>query len=69
MLFRNQYTSWSQDGEWMYFGSRRSGRWEVWKVSVGGGEPIQVTQDGGQLAFESTDGRFMLYKSISPKVT
>ena len=45
----------------MYFASRRSGRWEVWKVSVGGGEPIQVTQDGGVVAFESTDGKFAYY--------
>ena len=30
-------------------------------MSVGGGEPIQVTQDGGIVAFESTDGKFVYY--------
>ena len=30
-------------------------------MSVGGGEPIQVTEDGGEIAFESTDGKFVYY--------
>ena len=30
-------------------------------MSVGGGEPIQVTQDGGLWPFESTDGKFVYY--------
>ena len=52
-------SSFSPDGNQVAF--RRSGRFEVWKVSVGGGEPIQVTQDGGFWAFESTDEKFVYY--------
>ena len=53
--------SWSGDGEWVYFGSERTGRFEVWKVPAGGGEPVQVTTEGGVIALESPDGRFVYY--------
>ena len=49
--------SFSADGRFVYFGSRRSGAWEIWKVSVHGGEALQVTEEGGIMAFESHDGR------------
>jgi Tol biopolymer transport system component len=29
--------SWSRDGEWIYFASDRSGRFEVWKMLSQGG--------------------------------
>jgi Tol biopolymer transport system component len=53
--------SWSRDGLWVYFGSTRTGRDEVWKVAPGGGEPVQVTQRGGRYAKESVDGRDLYY--------
>ena len=53
--------SWSRDGLWIYFGSTRSGRNEIWKVAPGGGEPVQVTQRGGLYAKESVDGRDLYY--------
>jgi len=46
---------------WIYFGSKRTGRWETWKVRADGGEVVQVTRNGGQMAFESPDGRFIYY--------
>ena len=52
--------SWSRDGRWIYYGSRRGGI-QVWKVAVQGGAPIQVTRNGGVIAEESTDGRFLYY--------
>jgi Tol biopolymer transport system component/DNA-binding winged helix-turn-helix (wHTH) protein len=53
--------SWSRDGKWVYFTSIRTGRHEVWKVSAGGGEAVQVTRNGGGPAFESPDGKSIYY--------
>jgi len=51
--------SWSRDGRFIYFSSNRTGREEVWKMSPGGGEALQVTTQGGDKAIESSDGRFL----------
>jgi len=54
----------SRDGRWLYFGSDRSGDWQLWRIAVGGGSPEQITTDGGFAAMESPDGRtlyFMCY--------
>jgi Tol biopolymer transport system component len=53
--------TWSRDGKWVYFGSKRTGRWEIWKVSAGGGEAVRVTRNGGDTAIESPDGKFLYY--------
>jgi Tol biopolymer transport system component len=53
--------SWSRDGNWVYFTSRRSGRDEVWKVSAEGGDAVPVTTNGGGTAFESLDGKSIYY--------
>jgi Tol biopolymer transport system component len=56
--------SWSRDGRWIYFGSNRSGGWQVWKVPATGEEPggaRQVTRGGGFAAIESTDGRYLYF--------
>jgi Tol biopolymer transport system component len=54
--------SWSGDGKWIYFASIRTGRWEVWKVPAGGGEALQVTHNGGEVPFESPDGKLLYYR-------
>ena len=53
--------SWSRDGRSIYFTSKRSGRFEVWRVPAQGGTAEQITRNGGFLAFESTDGRTLYY--------
>jgi len=53
--------SWSRDGRWIYFGSDRTGRREVWRMPASGGEATQVTRDGGSCPFESPDGRWLYY--------
>jgi Tol biopolymer transport system component len=58
--------SWSGDGNWVYFTSDRSGRHEVWKVPAGAGEAVQVTKNGGGLAFESSDGKLIYYTKDRP---
>jgi Tol biopolymer transport system component len=53
--------SWSRDGKWIYFASEKTGRLEVWKMASVGGAAVQVTREGGFVAEESGDGRFLFY--------
>ena len=57
----NAVASWSRNGQSIYFVSNRTKNWEVWKMPVDGGEAIQVTRNGGYVAFESVDGAFLYY--------
>jgi serine/threonine protein kinase len=54
--------SFSRDGRFLYYGSNRTGRYEIWRVPVAGGQEKQVTRNGGFLPFESLDGRTLYYK-------
>jgi len=54
--FNNPVPSWSRDGRWVYFPSDRSGDWQVWKVPAEGGDPVQVTKQGGFATWEASDG-------------
>jgi Tol biopolymer transport system component len=57
--------SWSRDGRWIYFGSDRGGDWQIWKESVQGGTPAQVTKSkGSREAFESYDGKFVFFAKL-----
>jgi Tol biopolymer transport system component/DNA-binding winged helix-turn-helix (wHTH) protein len=57
--------SWSHDGRWLYFASNRSGKWQVWKRTVDGGQPVQVTSNGGFAALESPDGKSIYYTKFN----
>jgi hypothetical protein len=48
--------SWSRDGRFIYYGSNRSGRYEIWRIGVADGAEKQLTDAGGFLPFESRDG-------------
>jgi Tol biopolymer transport system component len=52
---------WSRDGHWIYFGSNRTGRYEIYKMSASGGPAVQVIKDGGRVAQESQDGAWVYY--------
>jgi Tol biopolymer transport system component len=54
--------SWSRDGRFLYYGSNRTGRYEIWRVPVAGGPEEQMTREGGFLPFESLDGRTLYYR-------
>jgi eukaryotic-like serine/threonine-protein kinase len=54
--------SWSRDGRSIYYSSNRTGRFEVWRVSVAGGAEEQLTREGGTHPFESVDGRTLYYR-------
>ena len=61
--------SWSIDGRWIYFASDRTGESQVWKVPAEGGKAVQVTKQGGGVAFESPDGRYVYYvKDSAPGI-
>ncbi|MBN1826124.1 MAG: S9 family peptidase [Candidatus Eisenbacteria bacterium] len=71
--------SWSPDGRWVYFTSRRgekgdlpprNGKTQVWKVAVDGGEPEPVTRfkDGVEDYSLSADGRTLYYVKSSEQV-
>lgn len=60
---------WSNDGAWIYFGSNRSGTWQIWKQSIEDVQLTQVTQTGGFAAQESPDGRTLYYtKPATPGI-
>jgi Tol biopolymer transport system component len=59
--FDNVRPSWSRDGKWIYFGSNRTGDWQLWKAPAEGGQAVQVTRQGGREGMESIDGKFVYY--------
>src|SRR5713226_1663671 len=55
---------WSKDGRWIFFGSDRTGDWQIWKSPAQGGKAIQVTKDAGYAVLAATDG-FTYYTRAS----
>ncbi|MGA8596175.1 MAG: DPP IV N-terminal domain-containing protein [Bryobacteraceae bacterium] len=53
--------SYSHDGKFIYFVSDRSGKYQIWKMDADGREQKQITRNGGYLAWESDDGRYLVY--------
>ncbi len=57
--------SWSRDGKSIYFYSVRGGSpFQLWKVPLKGGSPVQITRNGGVFGVESADGRFLYYSKF-----
>ena len=50
----------------MYFSSNRTGRSQIWKAPAEGGDPIQITREGGAYAVETMDGRNLYYVTQEP---
>ena len=53
--------SWSRDGRWIYFSSNRSGKHQIYRIPATGGDPVQLTREGGKMSRESFDGRVLYY--------
>ncbi len=63
-LSDNVTPSVSHDGKWIYFASKRTGRMEIWRLPVEGGEAVQVTHNGGVEPIESVDGKVIYYAKV-----
>jgi Tol biopolymer transport system component len=61
--------SWSHDGKWIYFSSKVTGRDEIWKISSAGGKAVQLTRNGGFVAFESPTGTSLYYTKTERNAT
>ena len=58
----NLSPSWSRDGKWIYFASKRNAEpFQIWKTPVQGGTPLPLTKHGGISPVESFDGRYLYY--------
>jgi len=53
--------TWSNDGQWIYFGRTESGVSNIWRVSVRRPEEEKTAAAGGSVAFESPDGKSLIY--------
>jgi Tol biopolymer transport system component len=51
------FATFSRDGRWIYFCSRREGSNAIWKLPVTGGAPTRVTPKTAIFALEGTDGK------------
>jgi Tol biopolymer transport system component/DNA-binding winged helix-turn-helix (wHTH) protein len=57
--------NWSRDGKWIYFYSDQGGEpFQLWKVPINGGLPVQITKNGGVFAAESADGLSLYYSKL-----
>ncbi len=54
--------AWAPDGRYLYFGSNRTGRFQIWKTEAkAGAEPVPITTNGGYAALPTSDGLDLLY--------
>lgn len=53
--------SWSHDNKSIYFSSNRTGSYQIWRIPATGGTQVQLTNNGGTVAFESDDGGTLYY--------
>ncbi len=60
----NVLPSWSADGSAIYYCSRTTGRFEIWRIPVEGGNAVQITNQGGWAPAESPDGKFLYYQKL-----
>ena len=57
----------SGDGKWIYYTSNATGRYEICRRPAQGGPAVQLTHNGGFVAFESRDGQSLYYSKVDPQ--
>jgi Tol biopolymer transport system component len=56
--------SWSRDGNWIYYSSKRADEPQIWRIPPSGGTPEQITTRSGYCPLESKDGRYLYFSSL-----
>jgi Tol biopolymer transport system component len=64
----DRFAHFSADGKWIYFSSRRSGAWEIWRMPAAGGDAQQVTFKGGYYSQPGPDGAVYFSRDWTPGV-
>ena len=59
--FRAVLPTWSADGRGIYFTSNKSGTYQLWKISVDGGEATQITKQGAFESFAAPNGKTIFH--------
>lgn len=62
----DRFPHYSPDGKWIYFSSRRSGAWEVWRMPATGGDATQVTFEGAYFSMPAADGSVYFSRDVYP---
>lgn len=58
----NLSPSWSRDGKFIYFASKRGAEaFQIWRMPAQGGAPVQLTKHGGISPVESAGGEYLYY--------
>jgi Tol biopolymer transport system component/DNA-binding winged helix-turn-helix (wHTH) protein len=64
----DRFAHFSADGKWIYYSSRRSGAWEIWRMPAAGGDAQQVTFKGGYYSQPGPDGAVYFSRDWTPGV-
>ncbi|MBC7911873.1 MAG: serine/threonine-protein kinase, partial [Pyrinomonadaceae bacterium] len=56
---KESFPQFSPDGRWIVYESWDSGRPTVWKISIDGGQPVQLTNKFSKMAVVSPDGKLI----------
>jgi Tol biopolymer transport system component len=60
--WEDHYPTYSRDGRSIFFSSRRSGEMQIWRMSIDGSNPVQITTSGAaHNAAESPDGKMLFF--------
>jgi Tol biopolymer transport system component len=63
--FVDARAAWSNDGRWIFFRSNRSGMEQIWRVAAEGGDPAQITRNGGFEPLAAPDGLHIYYTQVN----